>query len=285
MPSRLPQIAIGAALLLIVVATVLGTIFFYGSARSSLVELRSDDLCPKDASKPPPAVYAILIDQTDPVAPLAQQSIVNALLVKLRSYLEGADAGGADDRHALVEVWTFSNEGKNVTTVGDVRVATERVLSMCNPGTPGEWDRLYRNVDVVRRQHGRLYSTVEDTLRRSLSFPEAKQSPVIEALYATGVQVFSKPEFVRSRKSLFVVSDLLQNTPNLTMFAGKVFKYEAWVATPQGQRALPDLRNVRVDALVLPTNRAELQSQDFFNFWIALFKGAGAAPVELRRVR
>jgi len=274
---------IGIVLILLALLAGAAILWFYGSARSTLVELRLTDLCPKETNRPPPAIYAILIDQTDPLAALQQQSVLNAVLAALRSELEGK-ASENENRHALVEIWTFSNEGKNVTTVGDVRVATERVLSMCNPGGPREWEKLYRNVDVVKRQYDLFYSSLEQTIRRSLSFPEAKQSPVIEAVYAMGVQVFSKPEFVSTRKNLLVVSDLLQNTPNLSMFTGR-YRYDAWVATSQGQKALPNLRDVKVDAFVLPAARADLQSADFSNFWFGLLKGSGATTVRLERIR
>lgn len=279
------QTPVGIILIALAVLACVGAVWFYSSARSTLVELRPTDLCPKDTNRAPPEIYAILIDQTDKLDPLAQQSIVNTLLAKLRSELEGPESQ-EKARNALVEIWTFSNIGKNVTTVGEVRVATERVLSMCNPGAPAEWDKLYRNVDVVRRQHARFYASLEETIKTSLSFPDAKESPVIEAIYAIGVQVFSRPEAIQSRKYLFIISDLLQNTQNLRMHSGRPPRYESWIGTQQGQRALPALSMVNVNAFVLPSNQPQLQGNDFAQFWMSLFKGAGAAtPVRLDRVR
>jgi hypothetical protein len=265
---------LGGVLIAVAVAIGAAALWFHGSAKSSVVDLRPDDLCPKDIDRSPPAIYAVLVDQTDPLSPLAQQSIVNTVLKHVRAELEAPEARETL-RHALVEIWTFSNAGRNVTTVGDVMVATERVLAMCNPGAPGDWDKLYRNVDVVRRQHARFYKELEDTLRASLSFPEAKQSPVVEAIYAMGVQVFSRPNAVKAQKQLVIVSDLLQNTTNLSMFAGKP-RFDTWIATPQAQKALPSLTGVTVRALVIPGARPDLQRTEFAQFWMALFGSAGA---------
>jgi hypothetical protein len=272
--------------ILVAAAVAIGAtaLWFHGAAKSTVVELRPDDLCPKDTDRSPPAIVAVLIDQTDPIAPLAQQSIVNTVLKHVRAELEAPEARQTL-RHALVEIWTFSNAGKNVTAVGDVKVATERVLAMCNPGAPGDWDKLYRNVDVVRRQHGRFYKAFEETLRTSLSFPEARQSPVVEAIYAMGVQVFSRPNAVNAEKQLVIVSDLLQNTPNLSMFAGRP-RFDKWMATSQAQKALPSLAKVTVRAFVIPGSRPELQDTEFARFWLALFMSAGAsANPQLERVR
>lgn len=258
------QSLIGWVLIVVAIGIGAAAFWFHGSAQSTLVELRSDNLCPKDAERKPPAVYVILIDQTDPIQPLGQQSILNTVLTSVRAALEGPESDEAA-RNALVEVWTFSNDGKNVTVVGEVRVATQQVLSVCNPGAAGEWDKLYRNVEVVRRQHSRFYSSLEDTLRSSLNFPEAKQSPVVEAIYAIGVQVFSRPNAVGAKKHLLLVSDLLQNTQNLSMFSGRP-RFDKWISTSQAQKALPSLPDVKVKAFVIPGTRPELQDTEFATF-------------------
>lgn len=273
---------LGGMLLAVAVAIGSGVAWFYHESRDALVDLRPDDLCPKDPQRPP-AMFAVLIDQTDSLGKLTQEAISNAVLGLLKSELE-SEANAAKVRHAKVEVWTFTNAGANVTAVGDVKVATGRAMAICNPGSPGQWDHLYRNVGTVRRQHTRFYDELSKTIVRSLSFPEAQQSPVIEALYAMGVQVFGKPELSASRKRLIVVSDLLQNTRNMSMF-GSIPKYEAWAKTPQAQRALPNLRDVEVTALVLPGARPDVQGGDFISFWIALLKGSGASEIRFERVR
>lgn len=259
-------------------------VWAYVASKSERIELRSDTLCPKDGSRPPPAVYVVLIDQTDPIGALTQEAVSNAVMGQLRRELEDA-ADPSSTRHALIEVWTFRDKGgaKAPFRVGDVDLVTEKALLICNPGGAQEWDALYKNVDVVRRQHARFYDAFRGTIAASLGFPEAQQSPVVEALYGMGVQVFSKPEFAAARKRLIVVSDFLQNTKTLSMFAGAP-AYAKWSASPQAARTLPNLRDVDVTGLVLPNGAPGRQGQEFVEFWFALLNASGAR-VRFERVR
>ncbi|MBX9943785.1 MAG: hypothetical protein K2Y40_06870 [Reyranella sp.] len=261
--------------ILIVFALFVGGVFvwFYQSQRSTQVELNPSTLCPKEVGRRPPAVYVVLLDQTDPIQELQRKSVANQVLTQMQADLEGSGAEAM--KHARVEIWTFSDGTANTYKVGDVQLSLSNVLSICNPGSPAKWDHLYKNADVVKKQHARFYASVRDIVESSLRFPEAKQSPVIEALYGIGAQVFSAPAMVDSRKRLLVVSDLLQNTRTLNFFASKP-NFEAWRRTPQSRQTLPNLQGVAVTAFVVPGVRADLQGDDFARFWVGLLTAAGA---------
>jgi hypothetical protein len=265
---------IGSILIVLAVLVACGAAWFYQSQRSTQVELNPSTLCPKEAGWRPPAVYVVLVDQTDPIQELQRKSVANQVLTQMQADLEGADAEAM--KHARVEVWTFSDGTANAYRVGDVQLSLSNVLSICNPGAPAKWDHLYKNADIVKKQHARFYGSVRDIVESSMRFPEAKQSPVIEAFYGIGAQVFSSPAMVDSRKRLLVVSDLLQNTRTLSFFAGKP-SFEAWRRTPSSRQAMPNLQGVAVTAFVIPGARSDLQGDDFARFWVSLLTAAGAA--------
>lgn len=265
---------IGSILIVLALSAVGATAWFYQSQRSTQVELNPTTLCPKETGWRPPAIYVVLLDQTDPIQELQRKSVANQVLTQMQADLEGPDAESV--KHARVEVWTFSDGTANAYRVGDVQLSLSNVLSICNPGAPAKWDHLYKNADIVKRQHARFYASLRDIVESSMRFPEAKQSPVIEALYGIGAQVFSSPTMVDSRKRLLIVSDLLQNTRTLTFFAGKP-SFEAWRRAPSSRQAMPKLQGVEVTAFVIPGMRSDLQGDDFARFWVSLLTAAGAA--------
>ncbi len=122
------------------------------------------------------------------IGELQRKSVANQVLTQMQADLEGPDAELV--KHARVEVWTFSDGTTNAYQVGDVQLSLSSVLSMLQSGPPAKWDHLYKNAEVVKKQHARFYASVRDNVESSLRFPEAKQSPVIEALYGIGAQVF-----------------------------------------------------------------------------------------------
>jgi len=265
---------VGGILIVLALIVAGGAAWLYQSERSTQLELNPSTLCPKEAGWRPPATYVVLLDQTDPIGELQRKSVANQLLTQMQTDLEGSDAELM--KHARVEVWTFGDGAANTYQVGDVQLSLSSVLSMCNPGPPAKWDHLYKNVEVVKKQHARFYASVRDIVESSLRFPEAKQSPVIEALYGIGAQVFSSPAMVDSRKRLLVVSDLLQNTRTLSFFTSKP-NFEAWRRTPSSRLAMPNLQDVAVTAFVIPGSRSDLQGEEFARFWVSLLTAAGAA--------
>lgn len=265
---------IGGILIVLALLVVGGAAWLYQAQRSTQVELNPSSLCPKEAGWRPPAVYVVLLDQTDPIQELQRKSVANQVLTQMQADLEGPEAEAM--KHARVEIWTFSDGTADNYRVGDIQLSLSNVLSICNPGAPAKWDHLYKNADIVKKQHARFYASVRDIVESSLRFPEAKQSPVIEALYGVGAQVFSSPAMADSRKRLLVVSDLLQNTRTLSFFAGKP-NYEAWRRMSASRQAMPNLQGVAVTAFVIPGVRSDLQGEDFARFWVALLTAAGAA--------
>ena len=265
---------IGLVLLILVVGVVGVFAWFYEFQRPETVELNPDDLCPRKTTRGIPAVYVVLIDQTDPLDELARKSIGNTVITRMQSDLEQS-ADAATFQYARMEVWTFGGLQGDVFKVGDVQLSLTRVLSMCNPGTPAKWDHLYKNAELVKRQHAKFYASVRTVLETSLAFKEAPRSPVIEAFYGIGAKVFSDPAVKDSRKKLLVVSDLMQNTTALSFLSTGAPKFEMWRNTTLGRQTMPNLSGVSLKAFVIPGTASRLQNSAFAMFWTDLFSFAG----------
>jgi hypothetical protein len=277
---------VGVALVAISAVIVIAAIWFFVINQDSLVELNATDLCPKDRSQTVPGVYVVLVDQTDLLPELQRRSVANAVLAQMRSDLE---TQSTDWRHARVEIWTFGDQtGRSADDydVGGVKFALSKALTICNPGSPERWDHLYKNADVIRHQHRRFYADVESKILQSLTFPEAKQSPVLEAVYGIGVRVFSAQTFRDARKRLILVSDLMQNTRSLSFFVGPI-DYDHWKKRRDARLSKPELRDVVVVALMIPGARPDLQRASLARFWASVFTEAGVRDddQQLRRIQ
>lgn len=272
---------VGVGLIAVIAIVVGAMLWFAQGEKAERIELNAADLCPKDSTRSPPSIYVVLVDQTDPLEELARISVANEVLQSLRLELEG-ESDAAAKRHARVEVWTFTvgtPNGANTYRVGNVQLSLAKSLSMCNPGAPAKWDHLYRNIDVVRRQHARFYASLKEIIEKSLAFKEAPRSPIIEALFGIGAKVFSAPELADARKHLILVSDLVQGSQTADFFQpGYKPDFSAWRSTNAGRQTLPELAKVSVTAIMIPGARPDLQNDNLINFWSRLFDSAGARP-------
>ena len=281
-----PATLLGAIVIGVAVLIVGAVLWASQGERDSRVELNAADLCPKDPARRSPAIYVVLIDQTDPLEELARNSVANDVLQRLQTELEGESEAVAN-RLARVEIWTFTHGGAgspNNYQVANVQLSLSKALSMCNPGAPAKWDHLYRNVDVVKRQHQRFYGSLKQIIDQGLAFKEAPRSPIIEALYGIGAKVFSAPDLADTRKRLILVSDLVQGTQTADFFQpGYKPDFQAWRRTTAGRQTLPELAEVRVTAIMIPGSRPALQNENLLGFWTNLFQAAGAKPTFARK--
>ena len=225
----------------------------------------------------------VLIDQTDPLEEPAANSVANDVL-HLQTELEGESEAVAN-RLARVEIDLYARCAGNPDNYrGQCQLSLSKALSMCNPGAPAKWDHLYRNVDVVKRQHQRFYSSLKQIIDQGLAFKEAPRSPIIEALYGIGAKVFSAPDLADTRKRLILVSDLVQGTQTADFFqAGYKPNFQAWRSTTAGRQTLPEPAEVRVTAIMIPGSRPALQNENLLGFWTNLFQAAGAKPTFVRK--
>ena len=100
-------------------------------------------------------------------------------------------------------------------------------------------------------------------------------------LQLVGINGFRK-HAVQGPKRLVLVSDMLHNTPQFSMYQGAL-EFEAFEANDYAKKAQADLRDVTVELHYLMTT-PRLQTRRNLAFWERYFERAGARLTEVRRV-
>jgi hypothetical protein len=98
-------------------------------------------------------------------------------------------------------------------------------------------------------------------------------------LQLVGINAFRKHD-VKGERRLIIISDMLHNTPQFSMYRGPV-DYETFAASKYGRKAQLELRDVEVELHYL-INNPQLQTKRNLKFWEDYFIKAGAQIVAVR---
>ena len=259
----------------LMLAGALATFFWWASGRSATL---GADLCPDDPDFRPPRLTVILFDQTDPVSELHQRALRSAFQRLLHREFESEEAQSRY-RFSRIEIFSFRSKSGG-------GLALERKLALCNPGSVTGLTKFTENPDQVRRRFEQQFRTrLEREVAELLTFKEASQSPILEAIKSVSLDPFAKPHFDRSEKLLVIASDLLHNTPELSLLRNQP-SYAEFARTAYGNRMQPDLKGVAVEVLLLTAPDIKLQGPRFAEFWVGYFDRAGVTRTDplMRRI-
>lgn len=162
----------------------------------------------------------------------------------------------------------------SVYALADDFVATaDPLLELCNPGDGSDASQFDANPVQLRKSFDQQYFKPMLELREDLVTDKpGKASPILEMIQLAGITGFRK-HAVAGDKRLIIVSDLIQNTPQLRMYE-RVPRYEAFAETQYGKKSLADLKDVKVEFRML-LNTPTVQGEDLFNFWRQHIKQSG----------
>jgi hypothetical protein len=267
----------GFVLLALFVVLAGGLAAFFWWADRGAARLGAD-LCPDSPDFRPPRLVIVLFDQTDPITELQQRALRSAFERLLHREFESEQA---QSRYRFSRIEVFSFRAK--PTGG---LALEQKLALCNPGSVTGLTKFTENPDQVRRRFEQQFrARLDKEIAELLTFKEASQSPILEAIKAVSLEPLAKPRFDGSEKLLVIASDLLHNTPELTLLRNQP-SFAEFERTPYGNRMLPNLKGVAVEALVFTAKDIKLQGQRFAEFWAAYLDRAGAEKIDppLRRI-
>jgi hypothetical protein len=253
---RNTQIVLTVVLALAVVAGVSAAAYHMLQPKATL---NKADLCP---STGPQGHYVLLVDKTDPLNFTQKQ----AFMVTLKELVERRLPEGF-----LMSVFLLGEDFKSTA---------EPLVELCNPGTGEDKSELTANKRKLRRQFEERF--LEPMLKQSeslVSKESAKYSPIFEMLQLVGINGFRKHE-VKGERRLIVMSDMLHNTYQFSMYKGPV-DFEPFASTDYGRKAMSDLRDVQVELLYL-INSPQLQTKRNLKFWEDFFNKAGARVVAVR---
>jgi hypothetical protein len=156
------------------------------------------------------------------------------------------------------------------------------LIELCNPGSDVGKSELSDNLKRLRRQYEeRFVRPLEDATKALVAEEPAKASPIFEMLQLAGINGFRK-HAVKGHKRLVLVSDMLHNTPQFSMYTGPV-EFELFETTDYAKRTQAELRDVSVELHYLMTT-PRLQTRRNQVFWERYFERAGARLSEVRRV-
>ena len=187
----------------------------------------SETGCPEGG---PAALTAILVDVTDRVGAISRAD----LLAHLDEYVSNS----REDEMVL------AYEAKPVgREIGDP------LLSVCHPGDPEAASEWTENPRLIRRRlEERFERPLERLFADLLDREEAPTSPLMESVQSVAVSVLRRHEYAGLPKRLIFVSDLMQNTDNLSFFRQAV-DYDAFTATAGAVALATDLRGTAVEVL------------------------------------
>ena len=249
------------ALTLVALLTVFAWLWWKG--RQVAVATDPATLCL--VGRKPPEVAVILIDVSD--------RFTDPQTLEIRNHL--AREQGRLPQFGLVEVYTVDRLGRRVTTP---------VFHLCNPGTGVDANPAYQNPELAKRRWLKFADSLTAEIGRQVALPHAGTSPIFEAIQATALRTFGRPEYDSVPKRLVIISDLLQHTPGgMSMYSG-IPSFDAFVSTPYFSQVRADLHDVSVYIYYLIRSDVATQSRFHLKFWEAYFRYQGAIVESLQKV-
>ncbi len=215
----------------------------------------------------PAALTAILVDVTDQVGAISRADVL--------AHLDEYVAGSREDEMVL------AFEAKPVgSEIG------APLLSVCHPGDPDQASEWTENPRLIRRRlEERFERPLEDLFADLLGREAAPTSPLMESVQSVAVSVLGRHEYADLPRRLILVSDLMQNTRNLSFFRQAV-DYDAFAATTGAAALRTDLRGTAVEVLFV--QRAVHDRLDgargLIDFWQRWIEDQGGALIRVVRV-
>ena len=242
--------------LLLVISAIAATAWWWGHKANQ--ELDAKTMCPASG---PLGHNVLLIDKTDPLN-MAQKAALDLYITDL--------AQKNTPQGYLLSVFMLSN---------DFKANTQALVELCNPGNGTGHSAVTENIKQLNRRYSdQFLKPVFEQTQLLTDIQPAKESPILEMLQMIGLNSLQKYD-VQGEKTLVVVSDFLQNSPQLSMDQGTP-NFQQFSQLPYATKTKINLKGVDVKLLVL-YNTPHLQKPALYEFWKQYFKDAGAQSVQL----
>lgn len=159
----------------------------------------------------------------------------------------------------------------------DFMSTAEPLMELCNPGDGSDVSTFDDNPGQRKKTYETRYLKPfmehEEDLVTERS---GKASPILEMVQIAGITGFRK-HAVSGEKRLVIVSDMIQNTPQLSMYRG-VPDYATFERTPYGVKSRADLQDVKVEFRML-MNTPAIQTERLLDFWKTYIRQSGGRLV------
>ena len=247
---------LAGAVIGVVAAAILIALFVRGQRQDRAFDAVH---CPEDGEYA--GQIAILVDPSDSLTNVQEGSGAPRVL-------EAIDAAPVT---AEIRVYTVGQAGR-----GDTR----SVFRVCKPEHPDDVTSLTGNPQIAeRRYEDEFLAPLRQTLATLLNVESDSISPIVEGLQVAAVSAF-QPRGADIPRQLLVVSDMIQNSRNLSFYRESV-EFGPWSRNPDYGTLRVDLTGVEVSVFLL-ARRGEagrIQGGTLRGFWEDYFLDQGASPV------
>ncbi len=232
---------VASAVIGVAMVAAVAYVFYARSTREP--DINAVTFCPADG---PRGHILVLVDRSDPMAFTQRKAFSVAYREIVRQVPKGH----------LLSVYALSDDFK--ATAGPL-------LELCNPGDGSDVKEFDDNPALRKRVFEQKY--LQPFLAREeelVTDRSGKASPILEMVQLAAITGFRK-QHVTGEKRLVIVSDMIQNTPELNMYKG-VPDYAVFSKTPYGVKARADLQDVKVELRML-MNTPSIQTEQLLDFW------------------
>ena len=239
----------------VLAVAILVALFIYGQGSSRPLDAAN---CPEDGDYA--AQIAILVDPSDTLTAVQEGSGAPRLLEALDRAPETAE----------IRVYTVGGAGR-----GD----TSAVLRVCKPSHPDSTSSITGNPRIAARDYREKFvDPLRETMTRLLNVEGDTISPILESIQTAAVNAF-QPRGANIPRQLMIVSDMIQNSANLSFYTDPV-DFGPLSRNPDYGTVRVDLSRVSVHAYLL-ARRGEggrIQAGRLRVFWEDYFLDQGAHP-------
>jgi hypothetical protein len=241
---------------LLVVIFLLGAATWWWSQKKAGIDPKT--LCPTSG---PIGHNVLLIDKTDPLN-IPQKAAFDLLVTELVT--------NQTPPGYLLSIFVLGDDFKSQTAP---------LVELCNPGDEKGHSELTENTKALSRQYKeRFLKPAFEQSTLLLSSNSAQESPILEMLQMVSLNSFQR-HHIDGPRNLIVLSDLLQNSKQLSMYKS-VPNFEDFSNTTYAQKTKINFESATVKVHLLQ-NSPMLQKQNLLNFWQQYFQKSGATSFEL----
>jgi hypothetical protein len=203
-----------------------------------------------------PEITAVLVDHTDKFTPVQHEA--------LRKYLRDTALG--IQKNGMIQLYDVDSTRKAILTPK---------FFLCNPGNTDDLEnQIARRASTVRQNYEDTFvKKLDVVLAELLTAQPAQTSPIMESVQSIAVTAFSGKDRQAPKKTLIIVSDLLQYTPQVSLY-NKVPDFDTFKKSATWQLTHTDLSGINVKVLYIRRDKG--QSKDLLAFWQKYFESQGA---------
>ena len=244
-PKELRKHLIGGALAMLALGVLAAGAYVYATAARPPT-LDHTSLCPVGG---PHAETVVLLDSTDQIPDIAKQEIRTAL----------TDVAETLPTYELLEIRLL-----------DPKLPGGRMIfSKCNPGDGSGLSEYTANPRLAKKRWLEGFrAPLENALESGFQPLPGKTSPIMETVQRIAVDRFTGRAAEDAPKSLVLVSDMLENAPDYSQYAGDL-TYGRFKSSRAYKRLQTDLHGAEVTIYYIQRASAKpFNSADHIRFWV-----------------